>query len=215
MAPIDTLIAGYRRFRDGEYQDQRRRFDSLATQGQAPKTMIVACCDSRVDPTRVFDVDPGEIFVLRNVANLVPPYELDNAQHSASAAIEFAVTQLEVTEIMVLGHAQCGGISASLTGRFDGAKAGEGHFIDRWMSMIDPARTAALEAAKVHPDVNPQQVLELAAIRFSLDNLRSFPFVAERVADGRLVLRGAFFSIADGILKLLNPETDHFEPVPL
>ena len=212
MAPFDTLLAGYRRFRHGEYQDQRRRFDQLATQGQSPRTMVIACCDSRVDPTRVFDVDPGEIFVLRNVANLVPPYELDSAQHSASAAIEFAVSQLEVAEIIVLGHAQCGGVSASLTGRFDGAKAGEGHFIDRWMAMIEPARDAALAAVAADPSLDASRLLELATVRYSLDNLRSFPFVAQRISDGRLRLRGALFSIADGILHVMDDESGEFSP---
>ncbi len=151
MTALASLLDGYRRFRTGEYQDQRRRFDRLATEGQSPPVMIVACCDSRVDPTRIFDVDPGEVFVLRNVANLVPPYEPDGGQHSASAAIEFAVTQLEVAEIVVLGHGQCGGIKASLSGRFDAAKPGEGGFIDRWMAMIDPARDEALAEAAATP----------------------------------------------------------------
>ena len=213
MTALATLLDGYRRFRAGEYQEQRRRFDQLATEGQSPKVMIVACCDSRVDPTRIFDVDPGEVFVLRNVANLVPPYEPDGGQHSASAAIEFAVTQIGVAEIVVLGHAQCGGIKASLSGRFDAAKPGEGHFIDRWMAMIDPARDDAVAAAASHPDIDVQQVLELAAIRFSLANLMSFPFVAERVAAGKLALRGSWFSIADGSLRLLDDAHDRFETV--
>jgi carbonic anhydrase len=204
MAGFDDMIAGYRRFRNGAYVEQRQRYDALSTAGQRPRTMIVACSDSRVDPTRVFDTGPGEVFVVRNVANLVPPYETDRGYHSASAAIEFAVT-----------HAQCGGITASLTGKFDGAKHGEGGFIDHWMDMIEPARTAAVAAAAVHPDIDAQEVLELAAIRLSLDNLRSFPFVAERVAAGTLTLRGAHFGIADGILRVLDPATGRFEAVPL
>ena len=175
--------------------------------------MIVACSDSRVDPTRIFDVSPGEAFVLRNVANLVPPYEPDNAHHGASAAIEFAVTQLAVTQIVVLGHGQCGGIKASLTGRFDGAPAGEGGFIAHWMEMIGPARADAVAAAAAHPDIDAQQVLELAAIRLSLDNLRSFPFVAAAVAAGTLTLRGAWFSIAEGTLRVLDDASGRFEAV--
>ena len=213
MTAFATLLDGYRRFRTGEYQEQRRRFDELATQGQSPPVMIVACSDSRVDPTRVFDVSPGEVFVLRNVANLVPPYEADGGQHSASAAIEFAVTQLGIAEIVVLGHAQCGGISASLSGRFEGAPAGEGQFIHRWMTMIDSARDEARAAAAGHPDVDAQQLLELAAIRLSLTNLRSFPFVAKRIATGSLTLRGAWFSIADGSLRILDERSGRFETV--
>ncbi len=213
MAGFDDMIAGYRRFRNGAYVEQRQRYDALSTAGQRPRTMIIACSDSRVDPTRVFDSGPGELFVVRNVANLVPPYETDRGYHSASAAIEFAVTQLDVEELIVLGHAQCGGITASLTGKFDGAKHGEGGFIDHWMDMIEPARTAAIAAASVHPDIDAQEVLELAAIRLSLDNLRSFPFVADRVDAGTLTLRGAHFGIADGTLRVLDPATGRFVAV--
>ncbi|WP_426164182.1 carbonic anhydrase [Sandarakinorhabdus sp. DWP1-3-1] len=213
MAGFDDLIAGYRRFRGGAYVEQRQRYDALAAAGQKPRVMIIACSDSRVDPSRVFDSGPGEVFVVRNVANLVPPYETDRGYHSASAAIEFAVTQLEVEELVVLGHAQCGGITASLTGKFDGAEHGAGAFIDHWMDMIEPARDAALKAAAAHPDVDAQEVLELAAIRLSLANLRSFPFVAAREAAGTLTLRGAHFGIADGALRVLDPATDRFVPV--
>ena len=213
MTAFSTLIDGYRRFRGGEYLVQRGRFDQLALEGQSPPVMIVACSDSRVDPTRIFDVAPGEVFVLRNVANLVPPYEPDGGQHGASAAIEFAVTQLAVAEIVVLGHGQCGGIAASLSGRFEGAKAGEGGFIDSWMAMIEPARADAVRAAAAHPDVDAQQVLEMAAIRLSLDNLMSFPFVAEAVAAGRLTLRGAWFSISEGTLRVLDEASGRFEVV--
>ena len=215
MTAFATLIDGYRRFRSGGYVEQRARFDELAAQGQSPPVMIIACSDSRVDPTRIFDVAPGEVFVLRNVANLVPPYEPDGGQHGASAAIEFAVTQLKVAEIVVMGHALCGGIKASLTGRYEGAKAGEGGFIDRWMAMIEPARNDAIRAAAAHPDIDAQQVLEMAAIRLSLDNLRSFPFVASAIAAGELALRGAWFSIADGSLRVLDDTSGRFVPVAI
>ena len=213
MSEFHVLLDGYRRFRAGAYVEQRQRYGSLATVGQSPRTMVIACSDSRVDPTRVFDSSPGELFVVRNVANLVPPYETDRGYHGASAAIEFAVTQLNVTELIVMGHAQCGGISASLTGKFDGAKHGEGGFIDHWMDMIEPARAAALAAAVIHPEIDVQEVLELAAIRLSLDNLHSFPFVAERVAAGTLTLRGAYFGIADGMLRVLDNVTGDFVAV--
>ncbi len=213
MTAFATLINGYRRFRTGAYQEQRARFDHLASEGQSPPVMIIACSDSRVDPTRIFDVAPGEVFVLRNVANLVPPYEPDGGQHGASAAIEFAVTQLGVTEIVVMGHAQCGGITASLTGRFVGAEVGKGGFIDRWMAMIEPARADAVRAAAGHPDIDVRQLLEMAAIRLSLDNLRSFPFVADAVTAGALTLRGAWFSIADGSLRVLDEASGRFEAV--
>ena len=213
MAEFDALIAGYRRFRTGAYVDQRQRYDQLSAEGQRPRTMIIACSDSRVDPTSVFDGAPGQLFVVRNVANLVPPYETDRGYHSASAAIEFAVTHLKVEELIVLGHAQCGGITASLTGRYSGADHGAGGFIDHWMAMIEPARAEAIAHARADPGIDVQESLELAAIRLSLANLRSFPFVAARADAGLLVLRGAHFGIADGTLRVLDPATDRFAPV--
>nr|WP_295662947.1 carbonic anhydrase [Polymorphobacter sp.] len=215
MAAFDTLLEGYRRFRAGPYNDQRARFDALAHVGQSPKIMIIACADSRVDPTRIFDSAPGEMFVMRNVANLVPPYEADGATHGSSAAIEFAVTQLEVEHIVVMGHARCGGITASLTGKFDAAAEGHGAFIGRWMAKIEPARDRIRAAQAISPDIDAQQALELAAIRLSLDNLRTFPFIEERVVAGTLQLQGTHFDIADGILRILDPATDRFEPVPV
>ena len=176
--------------------------------------MVIGCADSRVDPTRIFDSAPGEIFVMRNVANLVPPYEADGATHGSSAAVEFAVTQLEVDHIVVMGHARCGGITASLTGKFDDAAEGHGAFIGRWMAHIAPARDQVRAAARISPDIDAQQALELAAVRLSLDNLMTFPFVADRVASGRLRLQGTHFDIADGILRVLDPVSGRFEPVP-
>lgn len=214
MAAFDALLDGYRRFRRGAYAEQRARYDALAHQGQAPKTMVVGCVDSRVDPTRIFDSAPGELFVLRNVANLVPPYAPDGGAHGVSAAIEFAVTQLGVEELVVLGHGRCGGITASLTGAFDAAAMGEGAFIGRWMATIDSARDEVRAAAALHPDIDAQRALELAAIRLSLDNLRGFPFVSERLIDSRLTLRGAHFDIADGILRVLD-DGGRFTPVAL
>ncbi|WP_156255699.1 carbonic anhydrase [Sandarakinorhabdus oryzae] len=213
MPEFKALLEGYRRFRTGAYQEQRRRYDALADKGQAPGVLVIACSDSRVDPTRVFDTEPGQMFVVRNVANLVPPCNRDNSQHSTSAAIEYAVTQLKVHHIVVLGHARCGGIRASLEGTFDDAPMGEGGFIDRWMSLIAPARDTIRAAAQLSPDIDACSALELAAIRLSIDNLRSFPFVSEAEAAGTLKLQGALFDIAEGVLKVLNHDTGKFEAV--
>jgi carbonic anhydrase len=212
MNPHQALIDGYRRFRLGRYQEQRLRFDALA-KGQSPRIMVIACSDSRVDPATVFDTEPGQIFVVRNVANLVPPFETGGGRHGVSAALEFAVTQLQVEEIVVMGHGGCGGIAASLTGRFEGAEAGEGGFISRWMEIIAPARDRIREAAKMSPDIDAQRALEQSAIRISIENLRAFPFVARALAEKRLRLTGAFFAISDGVLHLLDPEQDRFVPV--
>ena len=211
---IDELFDGYRRFRGGPYQDLRRQYDALAHQGQSPRTVLIGCVDSRADPGRVFDAAPGEMLVVRNVANLVPPFEQGGGLHGVSAAIEFAVTQLKVENVVVFGHGRCGGINAALTGAFDGAEVGHGHFIAGWMAMIAPARDQVREAMRVSPDVDGQRALEHAAIRLSLANLRSFPFVAEAEAAGTLALHGTWFDIAEGTLQHLDPDTGRFQPVP-
>lgn len=213
MPEFKNLLDGYRRFRAGPYVEQRKRYDLLANKGQAPKIMIIACSDSRVDPTRVFDTEPGQAFVVRNVANLVPPYQPDDAQHGASAAIEYAVTILKVHHIVIFGHASCGGIQASLDGRFDSAEHGSGGFIGSWMAMIKPARDRIRAAAALSPDIDAAQALELEAIRISIANLRCFPFVAAAEAAGDLKIQGSYFDIADGILRVLDHETDRFEAV--
>jgi carbonic anhydrase len=206
MPQLQALVDGYRRFCTGPYQEQRLRYDRL-TQGQAPKVMVIACSDSRVDPTRVFDTEPGQMFVLRNIANLVPPMSAVMGQSSVAAGLEYAVEVLEVDYILVFGHARCGGIAAALS------PLKQNRFISAWMEQIAPARDKVLEAHALLPDVDCQQALEQAGIRLSLANLRSYPFVAEAEAAGRVRLAGAIFDIADGELKLLNPETDRFEPV--
>lgn len=215
MTGFDDLLHGYRRFRTGPYASQRARFDKLAIQGQAPKVMVIACSDSRVDPTMIFDSGPGEMFIVRNVANLVPPFETGGGHHGVSAALEFAVTQLEVSEIVVLGHGGCGGVKASLSGAFKDAKPGEGGFIAHWMDLLDDEREKVTAAAALHPDLDAQRALEQAAVRVSLKNLRTFTCVTSRETEGKLTLRGAYFAIADGILHLLDPATGKFGPVKL
>ncbi|QMW23418.1 carbonic anhydrase [Sandaracinobacteroides saxicola] len=214
MPEFRELIEGYRRFRTGPYIEQRTRFDALA-QGQSPRVMLVACSDSRVDPSRVFDTAPGQMFVLRNVANLVPDYGDAAGQASAAAAIEYAVCVLKVHQIVVFGHARCGGIAASLSGAFTDAGPGQGQFIGKWMAMIEPARQQVVAAAALSPDVDAQRALEQAAVRLSLANLRSYPFVTAAETAGELKLQGAIFDIADGSLRVLDPATDRFETVPV
>lgn len=210
MTGFSDLIEGYRRFRSAEWGEERARWAELA-EGQSPKVMVIACSDSRVDPSQIFDARPGEMFVVRNVANLVPPFEPDNNYHGVSAALEFAVTQLQVEELVVMGHGACGGCAAALTGQFDGAKSGAGHFIAHWVDMLDEARDRVLAR---FPDLGPDAVraMEHEGVRVSLRNLSTFPWVRDRVADGRLRLHGAYFAIADGALALLDPATDSFSP---
>ena len=207
---MDTLIAGYRRWRQDGWVNERARWDELAV-GQSPKTMIIACSDSRVDPATIFGTSPGEVFVVRNVANLVPPYDVGGGRHGVSAALEFAVTQLKVAEIVVMGHGACGGVAAALSKTFDGAKAGEGGFIALWMSMLDEARERVIAEHGTGPEAI--RALELEAVKTSLANLRTFPFVRAAEEAGTLTLKGALFAIADGCLHVLDDTTGRFAPV--
>lgn len=205
------LLEGYQRFRTEGWAGQRSRWAELA-EGQAPKVMVIACSDSRVDPAQIFDVSPGEIFVVRNVANLVPPYETTPGRHGVSAALEFAVTVLEVSDIIVMGHGACGGVRASLQRLFENAPQGEGGFVAEWVKLLDDARNE-VEALGL-PEAEAIRALEFACVKVSLANLRSFPMVREREQAGKLKLRGALFAIADGELQLLDERAGTFSAVP-
>ena len=204
MPEFNALLDGYRRFKLGAYQAQKDRFDALV-EGQAPPVMVISCCDSRVDPATVFDTVPGQMFALRNVANLVPPFEGAPGLHGASAAIEFGVLGLKVSHIVVLGHARCGGIKAALSGA---QLEGGGGFVDAWMTIIGEARSRVL----VERPADPQATLEHEAIKISLKNLRSFPYIAAREAEGSLKLHGALFGIEQGELEVLDEATGVFTP---
>jgi carbonic anhydrase len=200
------LEFGYRSFLGERFVRERRRYAALGD-SQSPEVMVIGCCDSRVSPEIIFDASPGEIFVVRNVANLVPPYETDGHYHGTSAALEFAVQALKIKHILVLGHARCGGIRAFAD---EGAALSSGDFIGRWMSLITPA------AARVEKADNPEdnlRRLELAAIELSLANLMSFPCVRILVERGRLQLHGAYFGVADGVLLIRDPTTGAFAPL--
>lgn len=203
MAEMLDLIDGYHRFRDSDWSRQHARWAKLRV-GQSPRVMVIACSDSRVDPAQVFDTSPGTIFVVRNVANLVPPFEKDPSRHGVSAALEFAVTQLEVAEIVVMGHESCGGVNAALTRAFDGKAPGEGGFIAHWVDMLDDARDRIIAEHGEGPAAAHE--MELEAIRVSIANLRTFPFIPEREAAGTLTIHGAYFSIADGVLHVMDED---------
>lgn len=207
---LDNLLAGYRRFRNSGWSPNRERWERLS-EGQQPEVMIVACSDSRVDPSQIFDVDPGEIFVVRNVAALVPPFETTPGHHGVSAALEFAVQVLKVKEIVVMGHGMCGGCKAALTQELRGAEPGQGGFIADWISMLDEARAPV--AAEFGTSGRPaERQMEQAAVRVSLDNLMTFPCVRHKVKNGDLKLRGAFFAISDGELHLMDETSGEFAP---
>lgn len=203
MTGFTDLIEGYYRFRGNEWLQERERWSELAT-GQAPKVMIIACSDSRVDPATIFGSRPGEVFVVRNVANLVPPFETGGNYHGVSAAVEFAVTKLKVEEIVILGHGACGGVNAALTKSLAGAGVGQGHFVANWIGLLDEARDKVVAEHGDGPE--GQKALEQEGVRVSMKNLLTFPFVKEAVDAGKLAIHGAVFAIADGKLRVLDGE---------
>ncbi len=211
MSGIESLIAGYHRFRENGWSPNRERWRTLR-EGQQPEVMVIACSDSRVDPSLIFDFDPGEVFVVRNVAALVPPFETTPGHHGVSAALEFAVQVLEVKEIVVLGHGMCGGCKAALTQEMHGAEPGQGGFIANWIAMLDEARVP-IAASLGTVGREAERAMEQAGVQVSLANLRTFPCIRSKEHSGQLRLRGAFFAISDGVLHLLDEETGHFEPV--
>ena len=208
---FDRLVAGYRRFRDTGWTPKRDRWAQLRD-GQQPETMIIACSDSRVDPAQIFDVDPGEMFVVRNVAALVPPFEPVAGHHGVSAALEFAVQVLKVKELIVLGHGMCGGCRVALTQELHGAEPGEGGFIADWIAMLDEAR-GPIAASLGTTGRAAERAMEEAGVKVSLANLRTFPCIRRGERNGTLKLRGAFFAISDGVLHLLDEGSGVFTPV--
>jgi carbonic anhydrase len=203
----DRLTQGYRAFLGDRFQREQSRYRDLAD-GQAPDLMVISCCDSRVSPEVIFDASPGELFVVRNVANLVPPYETGGQYHGTSAALEFAVQALRVKHIVVLGHARCGGIRAFAD---ESAPLSPGDFIGRWMTLIGPAADRLGPRRGDLADYLAK--LELAAIDNSLANLMTFPCVRMLVERGKLHLHGAYFGIGTGVLMVRDPKTGAFAPV--
>lgn len=199
---MHRLVEGYRLFRQTYFERHRGMFDQLA-QGQAPKAMVISCCDSRVDPGLIFNAQPGEIFTLRNIANLVPPYSPDENYHGTSSAIEFAVCSLSVEHIIVLGHARCGGVRALLGSH-------EGDFIGPWMRIAERARQQVLATAADQPAEAQQLLCEQETLKVSLANLRTFPWIRERLEAGRMVLHGWYFDIEKGELLELDEATGAF-----
>ncbi len=172
--------------------------------------MVIACSDSRVDPSQIFDVAPGELFVVRNVAALVPPFETTPGRHGVSAALEFAVQFLKVREVVVLGHGMCGGCQAALTQDLHGNRLGEGGFVAHWIDMLDDVREPI--AAELGTNGREaERAMELAAVKVSLANLRTFPCIQEKEPTGEVILRGAYFAISDGVLHLLDEKSGEFK----
>lgn len=207
----ENLADRYRRFRHRHYVPNADQYEELAAYGQNPELMLISCCDSRVDPETIFNAMPGELFVVRNVANLVPPFETGGKFHGVSSAIEFAVLNLRVKHIVIMGHSGCGGVRAALDQ--SAAIQTESQFISRWMSMLDDARLRVLASHQMRPQAETLAALEKEGIKTSINNLRTFPFVSQLEDKGRLSLHGAYFDIASGTLSVLNHSRNEFYPL--
>jgi len=207
MKDVANFISGFRRFQEKYFSEDRNLFEQLQ-QGQRPKALIVACADSRVDPALLTGAEPGDMFVVRNVANLVPPYQPDGDFDSVAAALEFGVRSLEVEHIIVLGHAQCGGIHALMSGA-----GSDGEFIGKWVGIAQRARERVLAELPNKPTNLQDRACEQAAILVSLENLLTYPWIAERVAVGAMHLHGWYFDMADGSLFQYNPAGNAFESI--
>ena len=204
-----SLLQGYQTFKSGRFAHEHQRYRQLAKEGQSPEVLMIACCDSRAAPETIFNAAPGEIFVVRNVANIVPPYRPDGEFHSTSAALEFAVQSLKVKHIVVLGHGRCGGIKAALDPASEPLSPGD--FIGRWMELLAPA-AEAVSGNKLMTSAERQTALERISIRHSIENLRTFPCVSILEGRGKLHLHGMWFDISGGELMVMDPETGDFEP---
>jgi carbonic anhydrase len=209
MSFPQRLIDGYGAFTSGRLQSEQDRYRELAERGQTPEIMVIGCCDSRVSPEVIFDARPGELFVVRNVANLVPPYETDGKYHGVSAALEFGVGVLKVKHIVILGHAHCGGISAYAE---DAEPISPGDFIGRWMSLIAPA-AAKVGARESMSRAEYLERMEKASIVNTLENLMTFPGLRKLIERGAVALHGAYFGVAKGELSVLDRATGEFGPV--
>jgi carbonic anhydrase len=201
---MKDLIAGYKRFRAIGWPEQRRIFQSLARHGQSPQALVLTCVDSRVDPAMIFDAPPGEMLTVRNVANLIPPYAPDAKYHGTSAAVEFGVRVIGVSEIVVLGHGLCGGVKALL----EGSPPTASEFVAPWMSMAESARILALNS----PPEERQLCCEYEVVKVSLANLMTFPWIAEGVHSGKISLHGAWFGINSGSLMVLRADGSFAAP---
>jgi carbonic anhydrase len=203
-----TLVEGYFRFRRDVHAADRGRYLQLAELGQTPSAMVIACCDARVDVSAIFDAEPGALFIMRNVANLVPPYEPAGKYHGTSAAVEYAATALKVPHIIVLGHSHCGGVDTYRRGVRD--RVPEPGFIGSWLTLLDDLKLVESEIFAY----GDKMAFELAAVRSSIANLGTFPFIQKRMKEGLLALHGLHFDLGSGALLSLEQETGHFITLP-
>ncbi len=209
---MEALIAGFREFRGQDFPRLQDQYRTLAQEGQRPRALVVSCCDSRVDPQLIFKAGPGDLFIVRNVANLVPPYAPTDDYHGTSAALEFGVKGLAIPHLVVMGHTACGGVQALMAGGAPSDPGAKSDFIANWMAIAASVREN-LHADQSHP--HHHHAAEEEVIRLSLRNLRTFPWIAERVAAGTLALHGCLFDIQEADLLFLDPADDRFKSVDI
>ena len=203
---IRRLAQGYRTFQQNYFVEHRKLFEELRD-GQSPKAMLVSCCDSRVEPALILDAGPGDLFVARNIANLIPPYQPDANLHGTSAAVEFAIRQLEVPHVIIMGHGRCGGIHAALNPK--SAAMAQSDFLGNWMRLLEPV-SAQVSTYDWMTETEKRTALERISIRHSIANLRTFPFIKQAEDAGRLTLHGAWFDISNGELWVMDADTGDF-----
>ena len=206
---IHQFIEGFQRFQNKYFGGEDALYSKL-NHGQNPTTLLIGCCDSRVDPALLLDCDPGDIFVVRNVANLVPPCNDSAQQHGVSAAIQFAVEALNVQRVIVMGHEKCGGIRALMQGYKPSRKI---DFIGRWMKIVEPVKQQVLQQLSTYSEAEQNRACELGAIIMSLNNLRSFPWISEREERGEIALHGWYFDMSQGALLAYSERSDSFLPM--
>jgi carbonic anhydrase len=207
MHDIKKLIKGFKRFQQNYFKSDDALFDQLR-HGQKPKVLLIGCSDSRVDPAILTDCQPGDLFVVRNVANLVPPYEPDGQHHGVSSAIEYAIQFLKVEHVIVMGHSHCGGVDALLHSM---PESPVGEFIDRWVDIARPAKEKVLQDLGDKSLDKQARACEQASIMISLENLLTFPWLAERVQAGKLALHGWYFDLESGQMLAYHPASGEFE----
>lgn len=210
---INRVIKGYQQFRETYFCEKKKNplYKKLVREGQTPKTMVIACSDSRVDPSIILGCSPGELFVVRNVANLVPPYDNDPKHHGTSAALEFAVQTLKVSHIIVLGHSHCGGITALLKPHHHPTDSKEHSFIASWMNIAEEAKNDVLAKHKNHSLEQQAEACEKQSLLISQRNLLTFPWIRDKVIADRLSLHSWHFDLNTGIIQRFNTQLQRFE----
>ncbi len=208
ISPLpEFLVSRYKKWKSSSYLENANHFKELASFGQKPTSMVISCCDSRVHVTSIFGAEEGEFFIHRNIANLVPPYSTDNENYGTSAAIEYAVKELKIKYLIILGHKDCGGIKSGHRMYSENPNP-DYEFINKWLNIMLPAFN---DISKDIPKEKQIEQLEEESIKASINNLFSFPFVKKEVENKNLLIHGLIQDIGSGKIKFLNPISEVFE----